>query len=299
MNAAVVHAIAEMRRMAGEAGRAGRVVGLVPTMGALHEGHAELIRRGRAGSDFLVVSAFVNPIQFDRVDDFERYPRTLETDVKMCSALGVDAVFAPAAEEMYPAAPLTSVEVASVSEHLCGAFRPGHFRGVATVVAKLFHIVGPDRAWFGEKDAQQLAVIRRMAADLNFPVEIVGVPTVREADGLAMSSRNRRLSAEERAEAPALYRALKEAAAAVTGGCADAGAVKSAALARLAGHPGMRVEYLEVVDEATFQPVERITAPVRIAAAAWLGATRLIDNVFSVPALSPGGTSTAPGADSA
>ncbi len=299
MSTVVVREIARMRRMAEEARRAGRSVGLVPTMGALHEGHAALIRRGRAGSDFLVVSAFVNPTQFDRAEDFARYPRTLEADVETCSALGVDAVFAPAAEEMYPAEPLAFVEVAAVSEHLCGAFRPGHFRGVATVVSKLFHIVGPDRAWFGEKDAQQLAVIRRMVADLNFPVEVLAVPTVREADGLAMSSRNRRLSAEERAEAPALYRALEEAAGMVGRGCADAGAVKRAALARLDGHPGMRLEYLEVVDEGSFQPVERITAPVRIAAAVWLGQTRLIDNVFAAPALSPGGTSTAPGAGSA
>ncbi len=299
MSTAVVHTIAEMRRLSDDAKRAGRTVGLVPTMGALHEGHAELIRRGREGSDLLVVSAFVNPIQFDRADDYQRYPRTLEADTAMCAGLGVDAVFAPPGEEMYPAPPLTFVEVGSVSEHLCGAFRPGHFRGVATVVAKLFHIVGPDRAWFGEKDAQQLAVIRKMTADLNFPVAIVAVPTVREADGLAMSSRNRRLSAEERAEAPAIYAALAEAAAAVRRGCTEAATVKRAALTRLSAHARIRVEYLEIVDDATFQPVERITAPARIAAAAWLGETRLIDNVYCTPPISPGETSTGPGAGSA
>ena len=253
-------------------------------MGALHEGHGELIRQACAASGFVVVSVFVNPIQFDRAADYERYPRTLERDAAFCGELGAAAVFAPSGGEMYPGKLLTSVEVSTVSEGLCGAFRPGHFRGVATVVAKLFHIVQPDRAWFGEKDAQQLAVIRKMTADLDFPVEIVAVSTVREPDGLAMSSRNRRLNPEERAVAPAVYRALREAAEAVSGGCQDPAAVRRAAMEVLAASPRIRVEYLEVVDDATFQPVERIAGPVRIAAAAWLGETRLIDNVLCPPA---------------
>ncbi|HWQ54527.1 MAG TPA: pantoate--beta-alanine ligase [Bryobacteraceae bacterium] len=279
MSAALIHTIPEMRRAVAEARREGRTVGLVPTMGALHEGHGELIRRARAASGFVVVSVFVNPIQFDRGDDYERYPRTLPTDLEFCSALGADAVFSPSGEEMYPTPQLAFVEVEKVSEGLCGAFRPGHFRGVATVVTKLFQIVQPDCAWFGEKDAQQLAVIRRMTADLNIPVEIAGVPIVREPDGLAMSSRNRRLSPEERAAAPALYAALREAEAAVRRGCTDPDAVRNLALAVLARNPHVRLEYLEVVDEGTFQPVREISGPVRIAAAAWLGGTRLIDNV--------------------
>jgi pantoate--beta-alanine ligase len=297
VSSAAIHTIAEMRSAVAGARRAGRAVGLVPTMGALHEGHAELIRRARAGAGFLVVSVFVNPIQFDRRDDYERYPQTLAEDLDTCRALGVDAVFAPSAEEMYPQPQLAFVEVAALPDRLCGAFRPGHFRGVATVVAKLFHIVQPDKAWFGEKDAQQLAVIRRMAADLDMPVEIVGVPTVRETDGLAMSSRNRRLSPEERAAAPALYRALREAEAAIRRGCAGADAARSVALAVLAPHAQIRLEYLEIVDEWTFQPVQRIAGPVRIAAAVWLGQTRLIDNLAVADATCA--TSTALGAGSA
>lgn len=280
MSAALIHTIAEMRRVVAAARREGRTVGLVPTMGALHEGHGELIRRARAESGFVVVSVFVNPIQFDRGDDYERYPRTLPADLEFCSAAGADAVFVPSGDEMYPSPQLAFVEVEKVSEGLCGAFRPGHFRGVATVVTKLFQIVQPDCAWFGEKDAQQLAVIRRMTADLNMPVEIAGVPIVREPDGLAMSSRNRRLSPEERAAAPVLYAALREAEAAASRGCTDVDAVRNIALAVLARNPLVRVEYLELVDEATFQPVRQISGAVRIAAAAWLGGTRLIDNVL-------------------
>jgi pantoate--beta-alanine ligase len=180
----------------------GRIIGLTPTMGALHAGHGALIERARTESDVVVVSIFVNPIQFDRPDDYAAYRIDLPGDLEYCGKLGADVVFAPAPGEMYPEPPSTFVEVSGVSEHLCGAFRPGHFRGVATVVAKLFHIVEPHRAYFGEKDAQQLAVIRRMAADLNIPVEIVPVATVREPDGLAMSSRNRRLTPAERQAAP-------------------------------------------------------------------------------------------------
>ena len=272
--------IAEVRRQLDGVRRAGRGVALVPTMGALHAGHGALIGRARRESNFLVVSIFVNPIQFDRREDYQAYAIDLKADLAFCADRGVDLVFAPAAEEMYSAPAATHVEVAGISDHLCGKFRPGHFRGVATVVAKLFHIVTPDRAYFGEKDAQQLAVIQRMVADLNFPVEIIAVTTVREGDGLALSSRNARLSAEERAAAPVIYRALERARQGVIAGCRNSAAIRQAALEMLARETQARVEYLEVVDAASMAPVETVSGPIRIATAVWFGATRLIDNVF-------------------
>jgi pantoate--beta-alanine ligase len=257
----------------------GERVGLVPTMGALHAGHGALLGQARAECATVVASVFVNPTQFNQADDFERYPRTLTADARLCEQAGVDFVFAPAVEEMYPEPGLTGVDVACVSEGLCGQYRPGHFRGVATVVAKLLNIVRPHRAYFGEKDAQQLAVIRRMVRDLNMDVEIVPVATVREADGLAMSSRNRHLSAAERAQAPTLYRALCAARRAVEQGEREAATLRRLALAELETEPALRLEYLEIVDAGSMQPVAAVEAPVRIAAAVWLGATRLIDNV--------------------
>jgi len=283
MSAELVHTIAEVRQMVARARQGGASVGLVPTMGALHAGHGALIRRACGESDFSAVSIFVNPIQFDRGDDYNRYPRTLTTDLEFCRELGADVVFAPAIREMYPATQLAFVEVPALSDRLCGAFRPGHFRGVATVVAKLLNIVQPDRAYFGEKDAQQLAVIERMVADLNLPVRIVSVPTVREADGLALSSRNQRLGVEERAVAPMLYRALQEAEAAIRSGCSSAEAVKQRARAVLEREPRIRVEYLEVVDPATLELAEPVSGPVRVLVAAWLGETRLIDNLLCEP----------------
>jgi pantoate--beta-alanine ligase len=279
MQAELIRTIAELRSRLQEARRGGAAIGLVPTMGALHAGHGALIERARRDSDCVVVSVFVNPIQFDRREDYDAYQVNLARDVEYCGALGADFVFAPAPEEMYPAPQSTFVEVSGVSDHLCGQFRPGHFRGVATVVAKLFHIADPDLAFFGEKDAQQLAVIQKMVTDLNMPVRIVPVATVRECDGLAMSSRNARLSPAERAIAPALYRALEAARARIEAGCDSAAEVRHAALFALERHPEFRVEYLDVVDPATMTPVEHIAGPVRIAAAAWLGSTRLIDNV--------------------
>lgn len=283
MKPLVSHTIAETRAAIAEARKAGRSIEFVPTMGALHEGHGSLIELARRPGGFLVVSIFVNPIQFDRQDDYERYPRTLAEDVEFCRARGVDLIFAPSIEEMYPAPQRTFVEVTGLTEHLCGRFRPGHFRGVATVVAKLFGIVQPDRAYFGEKDAQQLAVIRRMVRDLNMPVEIVAGPTVREPSGLAMSSRNQRLSEEEREAAQAIYRALLAAAEQVARGVRDAQAVLAAAHSVLAAEPLLRVEYLEIVDPAEIKPVERISGEVLIAAAVWAGNTRLIDNVKAKP----------------
>ncbi len=272
----VANSIAEARRAVAEARAAAKTVALVPTMGALHEGHGRLIEEARRGAGFVAVSIFVNPIQFNRQDDYARYPRPLADDVRFCEKLGADLVFAPPENEMYPRPLETFVEVPRLAEHLCGAFRPGHFRGVATVVVKLFNIVQPDRAYFGEKDAQQLALIRRMARDLDMPVEIVPVPTVRQADGLALSSRNRLLSEEERRRATALYRALSAAREAIAGGETDAAAVKRRALPLL---EGVKVEYFEVVDAGEMQPVAQVTGPVRVAVAAWVGSVRLIDNV--------------------
>jgi pantoate--beta-alanine ligase len=273
--------IAETRVAIAAARERGLTIGLVPTMGALHDGHGALMRRAREETGWVVVTIFVNPTQFSRPDDFEKYPRDLETDLAFCERHGVDVVFAPDAEEMYPSgAPVTSVDVADVGSRLEGEFRPGHFRGVAIVVAKLFNIVPADRAYFGEKDAQQLAVIRRMAADLNFPITIVPIPTVREPDGLAMSSRNRRLTPEQRRIAPVLYQALCEAQLLIRSGTRSPSAARQGALAVLSRTPEIRVEYLEVVDPATFQPVNTVTSDVRIAAAAWVGDVRLIDNIL-------------------
>jgi pantoate--beta-alanine ligase len=257
-------------------------------MGALHRGHGALIECARTQCEFVVVSVFVNPIQFDRKEDYDRYARTAEADGLLCQSFGVDAVFAPSVEEMFPPPQYTSIEVAEVSKSLCGEFRPGHFRGVATVVGKLFNIVQPHIAYFGEKDAQQLAVIEKMVADLNFPVKIVPVATVREQDGLAMSSRNARLSAEERSLAPVIYRALQEGQHRIEDGLLDPEQVKQGVLDVLGEVPQFRVEYLEVVSPTNMQPVERIAGPVRIAVAGWLGSTRLIDNVLCRPSGVPG-----------
>jgi pantoate--beta-alanine ligase len=279
MTSELIATIAEMRGRLALSRMRERTIGLVPTMGALHSGHAALIERARADCQMVVVSIFVNPIQFDRRDDYDAYTIDLSKDVEFCSRLGVDLVFAPSTEEMYPEALSTFVEVEGVSEHLCGMFRPGHFRGVATVVAKLLNIVGPSKAYFGEKDAQQLAVIARMVDDLNMPVEIVPVPTVREPDGLALSSRNKRLTAEERKIAPMLYKALQLAAGYIRDGCKSAAEVRDLAIGYLQARPEFRVEYLEVVDAESMTPVEQIAGSVRIAVAAWLGTVRLIDNV--------------------
>jgi pantoate--beta-alanine ligase len=258
-------------------------VGFVPTMGALHAGHERLIRQARDECAHVVVSIFVNPLQFDRKDDLERYPRTLESDAEMCERIGVEALFLPSVDEMYPAQPACTVDPGPLATHLCGAFRPGHFRGVATVVLKLLNSVGADRAYFGEKDAQQLAIIRRMVADFDVPVAIVGVPTVREVDGLALSSRNVRLNAHERALAPRLYRALQTADRHITAGETDVKVIKQAATAILGDEEGLRLEYFDMVDPERIQPVESITGPVLVAGALWVGSTRLIDNIRSIP----------------
>jgi len=271
-----LHTISEARELLALPPRL--LSGLVPTMGALHAGHERLIQTARAQCDIVVVSIFVNPRQFGPNEDYSKYPRPLAQDLDICERIGVDFVFHPSVEEIYPLPQLTTVEVGRLGEHLCGKFRPGHFRAVATIVLKLLNIVQPQRAYFGEKDMQQLLIVRRMVADLNLRVTIEGVPTVREADGLALSSRNKYLNAEERKAAPALYRALQEAAGRIHAGERDPLKARADALELLAAERLIRVEYFEIVDPDELQPVDRITGSVRIAAAIWIGTTRLIDN---------------------
>jgi pantoate--beta-alanine ligase len=262
-------------------GRGGSV-GFVPTMGAFHEGHRSLMRAARADHDTVVVSLFVNPLQFGPAEDLDRYPKDLEGDLAAAAAEGVDIVFAPPVEEMYPgfpAPPLTTVSVAGLTEGLCGSARPGHFDGVATVVTKLFGIVGPSTAYFGRKDAQQLAVVRRMATDLCLPVDIVGCPLVREADGLAMSSRNRNLSPAERDAATVIHRGLQSGADVVLGGERDAGKVRRVVANVLTTEPLVRLEYAEVVAADTLSPLEELSGEVLVAVAARVGDVRLIDNM--------------------
>lgn len=260
----------------------GMTIGFVPTMGALHAGHRKLIDTARQQCDLVVVSIFVNPLQFDRNDDFERYARQLPEDLAVCEDARADLVFAPSVSEMYPSALHTSVDVDGITRRFCGASRPGHFRGVTTVVAKLFHIVQPSSAFFGEKDAQQLAAIETMVRDLNFAIRIIPVETVREPDGLALSSRNARLSPEERAIAPCLHLALREAKRSVESGIRDARAILDPA-ARILRQAGVRVDYLDLADPQTFQPVAGVTGPVRALGAIWIGSTRLIDNLLCTP----------------
>jgi pantoate--beta-alanine ligase len=258
--------------------RAGEMVGLVPTMGALHAGHLELARTARKVCDRVIVTIFVNPKQFNNPKDLASYPRTEEEDAKMLGPIGIDVIFAPDAETVYPRDFSTTVRVSGVSDGLCGAFRPGHFDGVATVVAKLFLMTQADRAFFGEKDYQQLLVVRRMARDLNIPIEVVGCPTVREEDGLAMSSRNRRLSPDDRRTAPQLYRILKEAAHAI-GDARPVEAAIAAAKDALAHAGFSKVEYVEFRAAEDLSPLPIYSKPARLLAAAWLGDVRLIDNI--------------------
>lgn len=254
-------------------------VGLVPTMGALHEGHLSLIRRSVLDTDVTVVSVFVNPAQFGPGEDYAAYPRQLREDAIVAESAGAHLIFAPTPDEMYAADASTYVTVDRISEGLCGRYRPGHFRGVATVVAKLLNIVQPDRAYFGLKDYQQYAVIRRMTRDLHLPVEVVGMPTARDGDGLALSSRNAYLTPEQRAVAPGLYRALQAGAEVVRAGGTGEDA-KAAAAVALAQAPEMRVQYLEAVQPDSLEPVTSTGPPMVLAAAVLLGDTRLIDNVI-------------------
>lgn len=256
----------------------GAVIGVVPTMGALHDGHLSLVRAARAGADRVIVTIFVNPAQFNNPEDLAKYPRTEEADLALLAPLGVDAVFAPPPDQVYPPGFATRVSVSGVSGPLEGEHRPGHFDGVATVVAKLFGMTRADRAWFGQKDWQQLMVVRRMVADLNIPVEVIGAETVREGDGLALSSRNARLSPAARAQAVALPRAMRAVSDAVRAGGDPAQALEAARAAILAGGFAS-IDYLEIREAATLGPWPGGDVPARILAAATVGGVRLIDNI--------------------
>jgi len=279
----VVESVAGCRALLEQARAAGRVVGLVPTMGALHDGHTSLVARARAECDVVAVSIFVNPLQFGDPEDIAHYPRTLERDLLVCAESGVDVVFVPTVREMYPswpAAPSTTVSVGGVSESWEGASRPGHFDGVATVVAKLFAIAGPCRAYFGLKDFQQLAVVRRLALELSLPVEVIGCPIVRQSDGLALSSRNVRLSHDERLAGTVLSRALAAGRAAVAAGERSGAALSRIMHAAASGTPQVRLDYAVAVDAASLEEAGTIDDPrsVRLLIAAQVGPVRLIDN---------------------
>ena len=275
----VLLTIAELREACEVIRRAGKTVGVVPTMGFLHEGHRSLMAAARTDCDFVVVTIFVNPLQFGPNEDLDRYPRDLDADLRSCAAEGVDAVFAPEVRELYPTyPPATTVRVAALTESLCGASRPGHFDGVTTIVAKLFSIVGKANAYFGRKDAQQLAVVRRMAAELALPVAVIGCPLVREADGLAKSSRNAYLSPEDRRAALAISRALKAATDAITAGERDARVIQGQLRVAIGAESGLKLDYAEVCDAATIATIDRIEHDTLLAVAVFCGATRLIDN---------------------
>ena len=256
----------------------GRKIGFVPTMGALHEGHLSLVRAAKTQSDFVVVSIFVNPTQFGPNEDLARYPRPFEQDCGLLEKEGVDTLFVPPVEQMYPPGAVTYVTVEELSGKLDGKSRPGHFRGVATVVSKLFHIVQPDLAFFGQKDAAQVAVIRRMVRDLDMPVRIVVCPIVREPDGLAMSSRNAYLTAQERSTALALSRSLQQVRSVFDKGERRAAVLVAAGKQVIQAEPGARLDYYEAVDPDSLDPVREIAGPTLVAVAAYVGATRLIDN---------------------
>jgi len=278
-----VHAVetsAELRAALEAARAAGAGVGFVPTMGALHAGHRSLLAAARRETGFVVASVFVNPLQFGPTEDLATYPRDRDGDLAVLAAEGADLAFLPSEREMWPAEPQVRLRVGALGERLEGARRPGHLDGVATVVAKLLHLVGPSRAYFGQKDAQQLAVVHRMVADLAFPNEIVACPTVREPDGLAVSSRNAYLSAEERARATVLYRSLEAGRSRFAAGERDPAAIEMAAEELLRGEPAVEPEYVALVEPAGFEPVERAEAGQVLAVAARVGRTRLIDNVI-------------------
>jgi pantoate--beta-alanine ligase len=274
----IVKSVAEMQRVCRALRDKGSVLGFVPTMGALHEGHLSLVRRARSECEIVAASIFVNPLQFAPGEDFARYPRTFAEDRRMLEAEGVEILFAPDAEEMYPAGAVTTVTVPGVGDRLDGASRPGHFTGVATVVAKLFHVVGPQRAYFGQKDAAQLAVLRQMVRDLNFDIELVGCAIVRDSDGLALSSRNKYLSALEREHAWVLRRALLRIEGRIAAGERESKTLVRDGLETLEAVSGVRVDYLAIVDANTLLPVASVKTGTLVAVAAYVGNTRLIDN---------------------
>jgi pantoate--beta-alanine ligase len=276
----VAKTIESIRDLVKAARGGGKKIGLVPTMGALHVGHVSLIEAARHDCDFVVVSIFVNPTQFGPGEDFEKYPRPLEADLKICRKAGVDAVFAPAPEVMYPGENLTWVTVEKLTEPLCGRSRPGHFRGVTTVCAKLFNIVGPDVAYFGQKDAQQAITIKRMVHDLNMPLEIVVCPTVREPSGLAVSSRNQYLSAQKKKDAAKIFQSLEKCREMIAAGVTDPRQVIVEMRNVLKQVPSIEIEYVSIVDAETLETIEEIGGRVLVAVAVRLGSTRLIDNIL-------------------
>ncbi len=279
----ILRTVSEVREWARRQRTAGRAIHFVPTMGYFHEGHLSLMRRANADGGAVIVSIFVNPLQFGANEDLDRYPRDFERDRLMAESVGVDAIFYPEVSEMYPPGYQTEVRVKELSKPLCGRSRLGHFEGVATVVLKLFNIVTPDRAYFGMKDYQQLRIIEQLVQDMNLPIEIVPCPIVREPDGLAMSSRNVYLTPEERAAATVLYRSLQWAQAQVESGERNALKLREGVYERLAAEPLARIDYVEVVDAETLQPVERVVRPTLIALAVFFGKARLIDNCVVCP----------------
>ena len=275
-----IQTIAEMKAARRQAMRAGKTLGFVPTMGALHEGHLSLVRASKSRCDVTAVSIFVNPLQFGPAEDLDKYPRSLERDTKLLEELGVDLLFVPGVDEMYPRGAKTYVLVEELSDKLDGASRPGHFRGVATVVAKLFEIVRPDYAFFGQKDAAQVAVLRKMVSDLNLDVELVVCPIVREQDGLAMSSRNAYLTPQQRQQALVLHRSLMRVKAAADAGERDAAKLIEVGKQVIAEESGARLDYFAIVDPDTLDPVVDVSHGALVAVATYIGATRLIDNIL-------------------
>lgn len=278
-----VNTISEIRAITKEWKSKNFSIGFVPTMGYLHEGHKSLIEKARLENDKVIVSIFVNPTQFGPNEDFEKYPRDLEKDETLCSDAGADLIFAPEVIEMYPEGASTYVDVEGITEGLCGEKRPGHFRGVCTVVSKLFNIVAPHRAYFGEKDAQQLAVIKRMVKELNFDIEVIGCPIIREEDGLAKSSRNTYLSPEERIAATVLSRSLNKAKEALSQGEQNSANLKNIILRELTSEPLAKIDYVEIVDSITLKPIGNIEKSILAAIAVFIGKTRLIDNFTFEP----------------
>ncbi len=278
----IIQSINKLQKELGRRRKNVRPVGLVPTMGFLHEGHLSLIRRARKENKTVVVSIFVNPAQFGLNEDYKEYPRDLRKDAALCKKEGADYIFYPAVKAMYPQGYATYVNVEGLTENLCGKFRPGHFRGVTTVVAKLFNIVRPDSAYFGRKDAQQAAVIRRMSEDLDMGIRIIAMPTVREKDGLAMSSRNAYLSPDDRRAAPTVYRALHLARDLIKSGNRDTSKIKSE-MRKMLSVAADKIDYISIVDPDDLKDVKKIKGEVLVATAAWIGGTRLIDNIEVKP----------------
>ena len=276
----ICRTIAEIRRETNPSKRKEKNIGFVPTMGALHEGHACLLRQCRRENDVSILSIFVNPIQFGKNEDFSKYPRQFEKDEKLAKKEKVDIMFHPSVEEMYPDEILTKIDVGALSKNLCGKFRPGHFQGVATVVAKLFNIVSPTRVYFGQKDAQQAFIIQRMLRDLNFPIDMIIAPTIRANDGLALSSRNIYLSTQERKESPVLFQSLKEAQTLIEKGERSAAKITRRIQSMIQKKSSGKIQYIECVDTQTLNPVSNLKGNVLIALAVFFGKTRLIDNMI-------------------